>query len=184
MYNRMKREANYYPTPTPRQSVATQQSKQTANLLKKYNVSELRSFNNTDTAYVTRSSGTVNDAFVLSQCQIWLDTFTLRIKSQTDKSTSCFRTNALKNMEKITLVQAPTSQTDDIQVYNHLTMLNSQPLPSVLVVSVNTDIVKDISSQTLATHVLSTCLSSIISEPYNFASSVVKRVFNNQTACT
>jgi hypothetical protein len=64
----------------------------------------------------------------------------LCVKSQTEKSTSCFRTNALKDMGKIILVQAPDSQTQDIQIFNHLTTLSSLPLPNRLVVSINIEI--------------------------------------------
>jgi hypothetical protein len=174
---------NSYPLPTLKQSIATRESVQLANLLKQYNVSSLRSLNNVDSAYVTRSTGTASDASVLSECQIWLDTFMLCVKSQTEKSTSCFRTNALKDMGKIILVQAPDSQTQDIQIFNHLTTLSSLPLPNRLVVSINIEIAKELSGKILATHVLSSCLSSIISESYTFASSVVERVFDNQIAC-
>jgi hypothetical protein len=57
---------NSYPLPTLKQSIATRESVQLANLLKQYNVSSLRSLNNVDSAYVTRSTGTVRPYYLVS----------------------------------------------------------------------------------------------------------------------
>ena len=181
-YNNYRRDLDVYPSSTPKQSLANREAVKLSNLTDLYNVHLLQSYNNTDSAYVTRFIGTVGDAFILSKCQIYLDEFNLLARSQTRQSTSCFRTDSLNDMNKIVLVQAPKTQTELIVVHDHITTNNPVPLPQVLVACINTE-AKLPPEKELAKKVLTQCLALIIHESDEFASSVIDRVFQKVAAC-
>jgi hypothetical protein len=135
------------------------------NLTDKYDVSKKVSYDTISSAYVLKLYGTAYDATILSECQLWIDTFILNTKYQTLDSTSCFIDGALETAKEIMLIQAHPSQDNDIEIIDHYTTASEMRLPKVWVASIKIhDRLPE--AEILAKNVIVACLSKVTGSLY------------------